>query len=188
MTFQHTNRKDQVYYLYQGITKTGKPKYFFSTKIKSGQLDNIPDGFEVYENPNAQVFLIKKELPLITELEKQTVISALKKNEDIGHFIVDVRKNYITIYTAKDVFDPEDYPAYMQDKIMRNMHKLLDYMEEMRFELIDTNDRYFIAERFCHRGSIDDWITISAPDRLNKLVVQFVSHLGKDSFYELFPY
>jgi hypothetical protein len=60
MAFQYTNRKDQIYYLYQGITKTGKPKYFFSTKNKSGQLEGIPDGFEVYENPNAQVFLIKK--------------------------------------------------------------------------------------------------------------------------------
>jgi hypothetical protein len=126
-------------------------------------------------------------MQLITDLEKQIVLSALKKNKDIDYFIVDVRKNYITIYTANNVFDPDDYPAYMQEQILRNMHKFLNYMEELRFGLVDANNRYFVAERFCYRVSIDDWIMISTPDRLNNLVDQFVSHLGKDSFYEI-PY
>ena len=60
MSIQYTNRLGQIYYLCQGITKTGKPKYFFSTKTDGNRVKMIPDDFEIYENPNAQVFLIKK--------------------------------------------------------------------------------------------------------------------------------
>jgi hypothetical protein len=59
MSIQYINRKEQIYYLHQGITKTGKPKYFFSMKAEGNVLEAIPDGYEIYENPNAQVFLRK---------------------------------------------------------------------------------------------------------------------------------
>lgn len=189
MTMHYINRKGQIYYLYQGTTKTGRQKYYFSTKENQDRLNNIPDGFEVYENPiSAQVFLIKSEEPLISELEKNAVISSLKENSNLDHFIVDVRKNYITIYTAENAMDTDNYPEYMHEKILRNMHMFLRYMAEMRFGLVDTNKRYFVAERFCYRGSVDDWVTISSPNRLNELIAQFVMHLGRKSFYELFPY
>ena len=56
MTITYTNRSLQTYYLHQGTTKTGKPKYFFSKKSEGNLVEQIPDGFEIYENPNAQVF------------------------------------------------------------------------------------------------------------------------------------
>lgn len=190
MTIQYTNRRGQIYYLYQGITKTNKPKYFFSTKKNGDGLEIIPDGFEIYENPNAQVFLRKKEPPLITELEKQTVINEIKKNACIQHYIVDVKKDYITIYTAQSnpLFEQSSWLAELRQ--LRNLQPSLiglNYAAEMRFQLVDVEGRYFMAERFCYRGSIDDWITISEPERLSRLVKQFVLHLGKDSLYELHP-
>ena len=184
---QYTNRRGQIYYLYQGTTKTGKPKYFFSTKIDENRLDSIPDGFEIYENPNAQVFLTKKVPPLITDLEKQTVIASIKKNKAVQHYIVDVKKEYITIYTAKQdpVFAEESWVAKLRQ--LSNFKPSLiglNFMAEMRFQLVDTDDRYFLAERFCYRGSIDDWIILCEPERLSKLV-EYIAHLGKESFYEL---
>jgi hypothetical protein len=62
---EYTNRRGQVYYLYQGVTKTGKPKYYFSMSLKEEGITAIPDGYEIYENPNAQIFLRKKE-PALT--------------------------------------------------------------------------------------------------------------------------
>lgn len=167
MPVQHINRRSQVYYLYQGTTKTGKPKYFFSMKIKENRLDALPDGFEIYENPNAQVFLIKKEPPLITDIERQAVISAIKKNKSVEYFIVDVRKKHITIYTAQQnvTFFHED-PWLSKLRQQGNIQMLLTYMGEIRFELVDKNQRYFIAERFCYSGSVDNWVLISTPDRL----------------------
>ena len=57
MPITYTNAKEKMYYLHQGTTKTGKPKYYFSTKPEGTLAASIPDGFEIYENPNAQVFL-----------------------------------------------------------------------------------------------------------------------------------
>ena len=190
MSIQYTNRLGQIYYLCQGITKTGKPKYFFSTKIDGNRVNVIPDDFEIYENPNAQVFLIKKVAPLITDLEKQAVISSIKKNKSIEHYILDVKKEYITIYTAKQnlVFAEESWVARLRQLTDFKPSLLgLNYMTEMRFQLVDVENRYFMAERFCYRSSIDDWIIICEPDRLSSLV-KYIAHVGKDSFYELSLY
>jgi hypothetical protein len=50
------NRREDIYYLHEGRTKTGKSKYCFARNDEGMIVDNIPDGYEIYENPNAQVF------------------------------------------------------------------------------------------------------------------------------------
>jgi hypothetical protein len=55
----HTNTKGKTYYLHQGTTKTGKPKYHFSMQSEGTLAASIPAGFEIYETPNAQVFLAR---------------------------------------------------------------------------------------------------------------------------------
>ena len=69
MAVEYTNRIGKTYYLREGKTKTGKPRYFFSSNKdgKGEAVKEIPEGFEIYEHPeNAQVFLRKKRLQLIT--------------------------------------------------------------------------------------------------------------------------
>ena len=56
----------------------------------------------------------------------------------------------------------------------------------MRFTLIDEAGRIFAPERFCFRGSVEDWIPIGQPDQLAKLITRFFKHLGKESIYELY--
>lgn len=57
MAIKYINRREDTYYLHEGKTKTGKPKYFFSMKKDGVLVDPILAGYEIYENPNAQVFL-----------------------------------------------------------------------------------------------------------------------------------
>ena len=71
MPITHTNAKGKTYYLHQGTTKTGKPKYYFSMESGGPLADAIPEGFEMYENPNAQVFLRRIPPKLITDEERQ---------------------------------------------------------------------------------------------------------------------
>jgi len=52
--------------------------------------------------------------------------------------------------------------------------------------LIDKKARVFVAERFCFRGSVDDWIPIGGPGTLAAHVRRFIKHLGQESFFELF--
>ncbi|MGD0900880.1 MAG: hypothetical protein ABR915_23860, partial [Thermoguttaceae bacterium] len=73
------NRKRHTYFLHEGKTKAGKPKYFFSRDSEGDVLDTIPDGYEVYENPNAQVFLRKAMPQIITDEEVAVVQVGLQK-------------------------------------------------------------------------------------------------------------
>jgi hypothetical protein len=56
----------------------------------------------------------------------------------------------------------------------------------MRFVLKDKAARKFAPERFCFRGSVEDWISIGEPDQLGELVSKFLKHLGRDSIYDLY--
>ncbi len=69
MTVQYTNRTGKTYYLREGKTKTGKPRYFFSSQQtgKGEVVEHVPEGYEIYEHPeNAQVFLRKKRPKIIS--------------------------------------------------------------------------------------------------------------------------
>ena len=52
--------------------------------------------------------------------------------------------------------------------------------------LQDETARLFLPERYCFRGSVDRWIPIGGPDKIEKLAAKFLPHLGRESFYELF--
>ena len=66
MPVTHVNRKRDTYYLHAGTTKTGKPRYWFSKSTEGDLVESIPEGYEVYENPDAQVFLRKIVPQLVT--------------------------------------------------------------------------------------------------------------------------
>lgn len=69
MTVTHTNRKGKTYYLHQGKTELGNPKYFFALRDEGDLVEVIPPGYEVYENPNGQVFLRRTQPQIITDEE-----------------------------------------------------------------------------------------------------------------------
>jgi len=59
-----------------------------------------------------------------------------------------------------------------------------NYTAMLRFRLVDKEERTFAAERFCFRGSIDDWIFLDGPDTLEKLIKRYVKLLGTESFFD----
>src|SRR5712691_10229197 len=100
MPITYTNAKEKTYYLYQGTTKMGKPKYYFSTKPEGTLATTIPEGFEIYENPNAQVFLRRIPPKLITDEERQVVEEGMRTYADVKDYKIDVKGKAIVIYTA----------------------------------------------------------------------------------------
>ena len=101
MVVTHVNRKRDTYFLHEGKTKTGKPKYFFSKDSEGSLLDSIPEGYEIYENPNAQVFLRKKSPQLVTDEEIEIVRTGLRRYAKDQRCIVDVKKEQIVVYQAE---------------------------------------------------------------------------------------
>lgn len=188
---QYTNKKSQTFYLHQGITKTGKPKYFFSMKSEGPLVDKVPDGFEIYETPNAQVFLRKIQPKIITKEEVALVEQGMRQFSKLQHYQIDVKKNTIIIFEAnQDVealseilrFAPRAKEVGTENLLTR----LISYSPVLHFVLADEETRVFKTERYCFLGSIDDWITIGKLDKLQNLVKKYVKHLGQESYYELF--
>jgi len=191
MAVEHVNRRGDTYYLHEGRTKKGNPRYFFSKKKDGVLAESIPDGYEIYENPNAQVFLRRIPPKIFTDKEISIVENGVRKYSKVRNFKVDVKKNSIV------VFLPDQDPDFLKASLLRlapfagisELDKVFTevstYSPMMRFVLVDKESREFIVERWCFRGSIDDWIFVDHSNDLAKLVEKYCKHLGKDSFYEL---
>ena len=191
MTVTHTNRKGKTYYLHQGTTKTGKPKYFFALRNKGELVEDIPLGYEVYENPNAQVFLRRKRPSIITDEEITIVEAGMRQYCRVKDFIIDVKKNIIIIYTPDQNVDFlvnsfSFLPGTKSDKAQAIRQIALSYSPMLQFMLMDKAMREFGVRRYCFLGSIDDWIGIGKTGSLSELVETYVQHLGEESYFELY--
>lgn len=161
---QHVNCIGEKYHLHEGLSKKGNPVYWFSKKTDGKLAKGIPKGFEIYENPNGLVYLRRKLPSIISEKEIGIIKESIPKDVNTK---VEVKKNIITIYLSESTF--------------------LGYQELMRFILTDKETREFQAQRYCFKGSIDDWIELDTSTDLRHLAEKCCFHLGKDSFYDL-PY
>jgi hypothetical protein len=188
----HTNAKGKTYYLHQGTTKTGKPKYYFSMESNGALAESIPEGFEIYENPNAQVFLRRIPPKIITDEERQVVEDGMRTYADVKDYKIDIRGNVIAIYTAdqdmatlaaiiRDPHASSEENARRRQVVRESIH----YSDLLRFMLINDRRRIFVTQRYCFIGSIDDWIDIGRSGTLAHLVQQYVKHLGKESYFNL---
>ena len=56
----YTNGSGVRYYVHVAKTKTGRDRFYVSTKAAGTLAHQIPTGYEIYENPNGRVFLRRK--------------------------------------------------------------------------------------------------------------------------------
>ena len=190
MTVTYTNRKDKTYYLHEGKTKLGKPKYFFALRDEGNLVEGIPPEYEIYENPNSQVFLRRIRPQIITDEEVAVVEAGMHKYCLLKQFIVDVKKNAIVIYTPDQNVDSlSDTLSLLAGsrvtRVTAVLKSVLTYSPMLQFVLTSKVNRVFETQRYCFLGSIDDWILIGDRDELPRLVKEYVKHLGEESFYDL---
>ena len=76
MGLEYVNRRKQRYFLHQGKTKTGKSKYYASTKEGPTRIDWMPDGYEFYEEPQSGIVTIRKVTPTRILPEDRTRLQA----------------------------------------------------------------------------------------------------------------
>lgn len=186
---EYTTRKGKTYYLHSGLTKKGNPRYHFSMEAPGRFVKEIPEGYEIYENPNAQVYLRKIRPKEILDEEMAILEKELRIHAKPTEYIIDTKAKVITIFWT-DQSGPRvgELSSFFGMARMEEFYESHAYFSPIfRFTLIDPQERLFIAERFCFRGSIDDWIRLSGggPDSLQTLVTRYVKHLGEESFYEL---
>jgi hypothetical protein len=179
MTVSFKNFRGEIYYLHSKLTKKGNTSYHFSKKAEgAAEIDEVPDGIEIYEDPNGKVYAKKKTKRFIQENELRLVEEGMKKHSSIKDFKLDIKKDVIYIYTVENAFEDAPFPKTLLDEYKR-------YETSLRFILVDPDERRFEVERFCYIGRVDEWIYLDGPDELERLVREYVQHLGEESFYNL---
>ena len=193
MPITYTNRKDVTYYLCQGVTKTGKPRYFFARAIKDKAVEQIPDGYSILESVNGIVSLSKTQASQLSEDEINGVKAAVARHPNSRKYRINVRPTRIEIYEsmAPDVATilaglagVTSISAGTVSQLSADLERHAQFTPVLRFTLLNTEQRTFVAERMCYLGSIDDFIYIgSAP--LEPMAPDAIATLGTEEFFSM---
>ena len=195
MRITHTNRKGQKYYLGKGVTKTGKPRYFFAKEEKGEPVSEIPEGYEIAESVNGVVSLAKVRPKLINAFEVAAVEGALKKNPKGTYYRVQVKDNMIVVCEQEGGTDRGDaleglfakWGVSMGPgmKFLAELEKLANYAPVMRFILKDEEKRMFEGERMTYRGGMDRWRPVLRYGKIGELAEELIPKVGTDDFFDL---
>jgi hypothetical protein len=192
----YTNRKGLTYTLCQGTTKTGKPRYYFARDPTDRHVvEEIPEGYEISESINGIVSLVKKRPRQILPKEVAAVKAEVERHPKSRNYRVNVRHDRIEIYElvgpdAQDMISALTRQHLgspkLADRIRAEQERYGQFTPVMRFTLYDEETRAFYAERWCYRGSIDDWIHISSSSSVEEMAHELIPTLGTDAFFELY--
>jgi hypothetical protein len=185
----HTNRMGDTYYLHEGKTKTGKPRYFFAKTIRKGALQKLPDGFEVSESINGVVSVRRKGSgePGVAAADLELVRGALRRQHHLDDY--EVR----AVGSAIVIFEPhprrEEVRRYAMQtgfgrvdaSFVAERMKRVQYSPVMKFQQRPEGYALF---RMTYRGE-GGWSWPLAFGKLSELAKKFVRHVGTDELFEL---
>lgn len=196
MPVTYTNCKGLTYMLYQGQTKTGKPRYYFGC-IGQGQSEpvaELPPGFTISESVNGVVSLVKDRPSLILPEEVAAVEAAIKLHPAARRYRIAVKHDQIEIYEQiSPHFEDLVKELGMAGQLDPDLASRWQFEEEryahhtpvLRFTLLDPTERRFGVKRMCYRASIDGWLDLGQTGPMAELVCALIPTLGTDQFYEL---
>lgn len=198
MPINYTNRKGQTYMLYQGQTKTGKPRYYFG-RMGSDQgklVAEMPAGFKISESVNGVVSLVKDHHSLIQPNEVAIVEKEVKQHTQARRYRVAVKHDRIEVYEQvgpnyDTLFNKPEMaqlftPTPDQIRQLQSIEERhAQYTPVLLFFLRDPRQRLFGAKRMCYRSSIDGWLELYQTGSLEELAHALIPTLGTDQFFEL---
>lgn len=199
MAVIYTNRKGRNYYLCQGVTKTGKQRYFFSREQKGKPIEEIPEGYEITESVNGIVSLSKSRPKLLMESEVTTIKFAIQLHPKARKYRFNVKSNEVIIYeqVGQDLEELSEkikkgygflgvLTNNLLDQVENERKIYTQYTPVMKFILADKEKRLFCAQRMCYLGGIDDWIYLTYDKTIEELSSTLIPTLGTDEYFELY--
>jgi hypothetical protein len=194
MPITYTNRKGVTYHLCRGVTKTGKPRYYFAREPKGEVLNEIPPGFKISESVNGVVSLMHDRPSPIWPEEMVAVEAAVRRHPKVHNYRVGAKGDRIVVYErvgpdTRDLLTEFKHLGPFSPGQVKGLQEILDrharFTPVLRFILADAERRAFRAERWCYLGSIDDWIYIGQWEPIDQLASELIPALGTDEFFEL---
>lgn len=192
---EHTNRKGDRYFVFEGKTKTGKPKFFVSRKPSSdggNRIDSLPEDFELFEDPSSHVVTVRRRKPTrIKQFEADLIrdLAIKLSSHTVVQAVID--GDYIVLYApdqdSRDLGEMFEGMLGSIGSIANSIASRGRYTAVMRFKLADEDNRLYQASRYCFRSSMEGWLRLPARAApLETLAKKYLPHIGNDSFYELF--
>jgi hypothetical protein len=195
MPVTYTNWRGVTYYLCRGITKTGKPRYYFAREPKGEPVEQIPEGWKISESVNGTVSLVKDRPVQIRPEELKAVEAAVQRHPKSYNYRVAVRDNRIEIYERVGPDLDEFITGLGKVGLLvpgraEGLRELLEdrtrFTPVLRFILVDAEQRTFCTERWCYLGSIDDWIDVGPMGPVDRLARQWIPKLDTDALFGVF--
>ncbi len=191
MPIQYTNRKGKTYFLHEGKTKKGNPRYIFSGSKKFA-VKEIPKGYQIYENPNAQVFLRRIQPKLIYEAEEILIKKALKDLVERKYCNITFEKSDITIYLAdhnvdrmREIF--KDTDRAKKEGIEVLIDQELTYSPVIKLILKSPKERLFVFKTPDYEGVNKPWKAVGTPGSLETSLSVIKDEIDIDTYYS-FPF
>ncbi len=195
MPVTYTNRKGFTFYLCKGVTKKGKPRYYFAREPKGEPVAQIPQGYHVTESVNGVVSLSKQRAMQILPAEITAVEAAVRRHPEAGNYRVSVRPDRIEVYErvgpdAEDLLKTFGREGALDSELVgRVQHEVERYGQFtpiLRIILADSEQRTFRVERMCYLGSVDGWLDMHLTGKVERLLKQVIPRLGTDAFFDLY--
>ena len=183
------NRMGITYYLHEGRTKTGKPRYFFAKTIGDSALGAMPEGFEVSESING-VVSVRRRTPGATAVpaaDVTAVEAALARHPHLNGYVARA------VGSAVVIFEPHPRPGELRELaqrsglglraevFMKDRMKHAQYTPVMKFEREGTE---YVVLRMTYRGK-GGWSWPLQSGKLDNLARKFVPSIGTEAFFEL---
>ncbi|RYI28759.1 hypothetical protein EVU96_12555 [Bacillus infantis] len=123
MVLSVKNSRGDTYFLHSRLTKKGNLSYHFSKNAEgAAEIQVVPEGYEIYEEPNGNMYLRKQATSPITADELRLIEEGMKKYSIIEDFKTDVKKDAVYIYQAVYSFDTAPVPSHCWRSINNMKH------------------------------------------------------------------
>ncbi|GAE93410.1 hypothetical protein JCM21714_2490 [Gracilibacillus boraciitolerans JCM 21714] len=140
MTVQYTNFRGDDYFLHVRQTKKGNPSYYFKKDDPDTTIDEIPEGYEIYEHPNGRVFLTRKSKQKIMDEELDIIKHSMENFSPIRDYKLDVRQKSIYLYTYENPVPYDENPVIVE---ALSDPKYKSYDAQLCFSLVDKKQGCF---------------------------------------------
>lgn len=154
MPLEHVNRRGDRYFVLQGKTKTGKPKYYASKKNSGTPVEELPPGLEIFEHAESALVSIRKRKPSrILPQQRELICHRIRDLTDLQFFRVDIDgddlivyipdrdPNLVTAAFARIFGESESSLSHIRDWTSGNVR----YVAELKFTLTDPTRELFTA-------------------------------------------
>lgn len=191
----YTNRQGETVYIRAATTHKGGTRYYITKDINAPDLlEEMPSGFEFYEQPEEARIVFRKRVPCkITSTEKQVVEDAMHNLSDVKDFIVEAQGNIITIYISQFSSIAGQEPNLSAEEAREgwggvHVDKFKRYSDYVRFVLVNEVTRTFRLERKVFMSLFGhDYAELETYDDLEYLAEKVCQHIGYPTFFDLAP-